>query len=106
MTAKFLIYPSIYEGFGLPVLEAMEQGCPVLASASSSIPEVGRDANVYFDPYNLYSFEKAFSEMERKILVQSSKLKKQCKEIAKEYSWDKFSEKIIQRIDEDLSGKY
>jgi glycosyltransferase involved in cell wall biosynthesis len=44
------IYPSHYEGFGLPVLEAMERGVPVITSSTTSLPEVGGDSVVYFDP--------------------------------------------------------
>ena len=50
--ALALIFPSFYEGFGLPVVEAMACGTPVLASNSSSIPEVGGDAALYFNPYD------------------------------------------------------
>jgi glycosyltransferase involved in cell wall biosynthesis len=46
--AKLFVFPSLYEGFGLPVLEAMSCGCPVLCSWSSSLPEVGGDAARYF----------------------------------------------------------
>jgi glycosyltransferase involved in cell wall biosynthesis len=46
--AKLSVYPSLYEGFGLPILEAMACGCPVLCSDSSSLPEVGGDAARYF----------------------------------------------------------
>jgi len=46
--ARLLVYPSLYEGFGLPVLEAMACGCPVLCSDSSSLPEVGGEAVCYF----------------------------------------------------------
>jgi glycosyltransferase involved in cell wall biosynthesis len=46
--AVLSVYPSLYEGFGLPVLEAMACGCPVLCSDSSSLPEVGGDAATYF----------------------------------------------------------
>jgi glycosyltransferase involved in cell wall biosynthesis len=48
--AAALVYPSQYEGFGLPLLEAMSQGCPVVSSNASSLPEVGGDAVAYFDP--------------------------------------------------------
>lgn len=44
------ILPSLYEGFGIPVAEAMHQGCPVISSNSSSLPEVGGDACLYFEP--------------------------------------------------------
>jgi alpha-1,3-rhamnosyl/mannosyltransferase len=48
--ADFLIFPSRLEGFGLPVLEAMAAGCPVVCSNAASLPEVGGDAALYFDP--------------------------------------------------------
>jgi glycosyltransferase involved in cell wall biosynthesis len=48
--ASLLVYPSLYEGFGLPLLEAMHYGCPVVASRTASLPEVGGDAAAYFDP--------------------------------------------------------
>ncbi|HPN60087.1 MAG TPA: glycosyltransferase, partial [Chitinophagaceae bacterium] len=44
------VFPSLYEGFGLPVLEAMQCGCPTLLSNNSSLPEVGGGAGAYFDP--------------------------------------------------------
>jgi glycosyltransferase involved in cell wall biosynthesis len=49
--ATLAVMPSVYEGFGLPVLEAMACGTPVVASAVSSLPELGGDAARYFDPY-------------------------------------------------------
>ena len=45
-----MVWPSLYEGFGLPVLEAMACGTPVVTSRTSSIPEVGGEAAIYFDP--------------------------------------------------------
>jgi hypothetical protein len=50
--APVFVYPSLYEGFGLPVLEAMEAGTPVVASHAASIPEVGGDACAHFDPHS------------------------------------------------------
>lgn len=53
--ALLLIYPSIEEGFGLPMLEAFSNGCPIACSGRSSLPEVGGQAAVYFDPENIQS---------------------------------------------------
>lgn len=52
-TARALIFPSLYEGFGLPPIEAMSAGCPVFVSNSGSLPEVCGDAAYYFDPYDI-----------------------------------------------------
>jgi len=51
--AAAFIYPSLYEGFGIPPLEAMSYQCPVICSKTSSIPEVAGDAAEYFDPYKI-----------------------------------------------------
>ncbi len=60
--AQALVYPSLFEGFGLPVLEAMAQSVPVLASCSTSIPEVMGEDGIYFDPHSIASFTQAFSQ--------------------------------------------
>src|SRR5262249_48169224 len=51
--ALFFAYPSFYEGFGLPPLDAMAHGCPVLNAHTSSLPEVCGDAALYADPFNV-----------------------------------------------------
>lgn len=58
-TARALLYPSLYEGFGLPPLEAMMCGCPVIAGNTSSVPEVCGDAAYYVDPSKEESLAKA-----------------------------------------------
>ncbi len=50
--ASWFIFPSLYEGFGLPAIEAMGNGCPVIAANTASIPEVCGDAALYFDPHD------------------------------------------------------
>jgi glycosyltransferase involved in cell wall biosynthesis len=51
--ARFLVFPSLYEGFGLPALEAMTLGCPVIAANTSSLPEVCGDAALYVNPQSV-----------------------------------------------------
>ncbi len=55
--ALFFVYPSLYEGFGIPPLEAMGFGCPVACSDTSSIPEVVGDAAIMFDPNSIESIQ-------------------------------------------------
>lgn len=59
--AACFVFPSVYEGFGIPPLEAMAQGCPVVASDAASIPEVCGNAAVYFDPRDPQSFLSALN---------------------------------------------
>ena len=61
--AQFLVLPSLCEGFGIPALEAMSLGKPVLASRSSSLPEVVGDAGIYFDPISVSEFADALAEI-------------------------------------------
>jgi glycosyltransferase involved in cell wall biosynthesis len=59
--ARLHVYPSLYEGFGLPPLEAMAQGCPVVASAAGAIPEVVGDAAVLVDPTDVHALADALA---------------------------------------------
>jgi glycosyltransferase involved in cell wall biosynthesis len=61
--AALLVYPSLYEGFGLPPLEAMAAGCPVAVSNTSSLPEVVGDAGVYFDPLQVEDMVQAIRQV-------------------------------------------
>ncbi len=68
--AAVFVYPSMYEGFGIPPLEAMAMDCPVICSNTSSIPEVVGDAGEYFDPYDIesirFSIERVLQSSERR----------------------------------------
>jgi len=82
------IFPSIYEGFGLPVLESFASGIPVITSHTSSLPEVGGNACLYIDPYNSRDITEALRG-----LLGSSTLQKQLTERGlervKQFSWEK-----------------
>lgn len=61
--AAALVYPSLYEGFGLPLLEAMANGCPVACARASSIPEVAGEAAEYFDPLSVEDMTQALERV-------------------------------------------
>ncbi len=93
--ALAFVYPSLYEGFGIPILEAMSCGCPVITSNVSSMPEAGGEAAMYIDPTNVddltfamknikYSKEKGFTQV-------------------KKFNWEKSAREMI-GIYEELCG--
>jgi glycosyltransferase involved in cell wall biosynthesis len=64
-SASLLVYPSFFEGLGLPILEALEYGLPVVASNATCLPEVGGDAALFFDPHQVESIVEALLTVER-----------------------------------------
>jgi glycosyltransferase involved in cell wall biosynthesis len=92
--ATLFVYPSHWEGFGFPPLEAMAAGCPVAASRISSIPEVCRDAPFYFDPADQASFTGTLlhaindEEARRQAVGKGSN-------VAAQYSWKKCGEQTL-----------
>jgi glycosyltransferase involved in cell wall biosynthesis len=85
--AKIFVFPSLYEGFGLPPLEAMAHGTPVLASNTSSLPEVVGNAAVLVNPENVFEIMRA---MHRVLCDQGlrERMKRRCNEQVKKFSWD------------------
>lgn len=82
--AAALVFPSLYEGFGLPPLEAMASGCPVAAARAGSIPEVCGDAAVLFDPLDPADIARGI----REAMTRSAELAELGIEHASRFSWD------------------
>lgn len=92
--AKIFVFPSLYEGFGLPPLEAMAHGTPVVTSNTSSLPEVTGKAAVLVNPENVFEIRRAL----HRVLVDQSfreRLKERGYEQAKRFSWDDSVRRIL-----------
>jgi len=86
--ATLFVMPSIYEGFGLPVLEAMACGCPVVTSRGGSLAEVVGEAGKYVDPYDVDSITRAISEVFNNPNMQKELSQKGIIQ-AKKFTWNK-----------------
>ena len=93
--AQSLVFASLYEGFGLPVLEAMACGCPVIASAATSIPEVGGDSVLYVDPYNVEEIARTMCRVLQNAELRT-RLHHQGLQRAKLFSWEKTAQDVCQ----------
>jgi len=96
--AKCLVLPSLYEGFGIPVIEAMACGIPTVISNTSSLPEVGGNASIFIDPQNVDSIKNgilqtlSLSSSARKNIIE-----KGYKQIEK-FSWDKSAQTVLDTL--------
>jgi glycosyltransferase involved in cell wall biosynthesis len=86
--ASLFVYPSLYEGFGIPPLEAMSYGCPVACSNTSSIPEIVGRAAILFDPYSIDSMRDNIISILYNDKIKSSLILRGFKQI-KNFSWKK-----------------
>jgi glycosyltransferase involved in cell wall biosynthesis len=99
--AEALVYPSLYEGFGLPILQGFASGCPVVTSNISSMPEVAGDAAVLVDPYDV----SAIAEGIREAIRDKRRLVSQGKKRAREFSWEKCARETLTVYSEANTGK-
>ena len=96
--AEIFIYPSLYEGFGLPVLEAMACGTPVICSNTSSLPEVVGDSGMLINPEEIKSISSAIITLLKDDKLREDLIKKGL-ERTKEFTVEKYSSKILSLIE-------
>jgi glycosyltransferase involved in cell wall biosynthesis len=95
--ATALVFPSLCESFGIPVIEAMAQGCPVALSNTTALPEVGGDAGWYFDPLD----EDSLISAVRELLDHSEERERKAalgRTIASKYRWDHSNELLVESL--------
>jgi len=99
--ADVFVLPSLYEGFGLPVLEAMACGCPVVSSNTSSIPEVVGDAGILVDPYNIDEIANGILKIIKDEELRNDLIKRGVEQ-SKMFSWENTAKQILDIFEETL----
>lgn len=102
--AYALIFPSLYEGFGIPLLEAMASGCPVITSNTSSMPEVCANAVLYFDPLDKLSLTASMKQLIIHDSIRKELIKKGIVQ-AKKFSWKQMAGSFNTIIDNIFINK-
>lgn len=92
--ALAFVFPSLYEGFGLPPLEAMACGCPVTASNTTSLPEVCGDAAIYFDPTSEEQIISSIRQLTNSHILRNE-LRKKGLERAQQFTWNKAARELL-----------
>jgi glycosyltransferase involved in cell wall biosynthesis len=94
-SATGLIFASLYEGFGLPILEAFFHGCPVVTSRVSSMPEVAGEAAMYCDPYSVESIVEAIQALPSRESKSYTTLSKKMEQQISQFSWEKAARETL-----------
>lgn len=93
--AEMFVFPSIYEGFGFPLLEAMAHGVPTIAARSSSLPEIGGDASLYFNPRDARELERIIERLAADPALKNELIARG-RERASEFRWSDAAAKTLE----------
>ncbi|MEO0086364.1 MAG: glycosyltransferase family 1 protein [candidate division WOR-3 bacterium] len=99
------VFPSLYEGFGLPVLEAMSNGAPVVCSNASSLPEVAGDSAVYFDPRDANDIARALMFVLANP-AEAGRMRESGHARSLAFSWDRTAEIVFLTLEQVLAGRH
>lgn len=103
-SATAFVFPSLYEGFGIPPLEAQACGCPVLAANAASIPEVLQASALYFDPLDVEHMASAMQRMLEDLPLRQALRRRGFNNVSR-FSWDESARRVSLRIDSLLTGQ-
>ena len=101
--AKAFVFPSKYEGFGIPIIEAFSYGCPVVLSDASCFPEIATDAAVYFDPNNVDSMVDSIERILSDRILRNEKVHKGLLR-AEDFSWANSAANMHKAYEQILQG--
>ena len=99
LTCKALLIPSVYEGFGLPALEAMATGAPVMASKTTALEEIVGDTGVLIDPYSIIDIMRGMAELSTATPEELNKLGQLGQKRAGIFSWEKTTDCFLEQIE-------
>ena len=102
--AEFFVFPSLYEGFGIPVLEAMASGCPIILTKHGSFPEIAGEAGIYFDSNSEEDLRDKIQMLLNDKKLRAKFAKKGLEQV-KKYNWNDAAEKCLKVYKEAISLK-
>ena len=102
--AAWFLLPSLYEGFGLPAIEAMGNGCPVIAAHAASLPEVCGDAALYFDPHDPASLARVLQRLIDEPGLRAAQVERHPERLDR-YRWRRNAEILLDEVQRQMSTR-
>ncbi|MEN8263817.1 MAG: glycosyltransferase family 1 protein [Nitrospirota bacterium] len=100
--SDILVFPSFFEGFGIPVIEAMAVGLPVACSNTTSLPEIGGDAALYFDPFNPEDIAEKLFTLHKDMDLRKKSISKGLEQV-KKFTWENTAKETLQIYEKTFS---